>query len=214
MADFIASIPFTAADDTALETYNANFVKIGSNAGMEIKSNRAVADSNAAGAAYYYSAAQAPTADYSVWGDIIMHDPSNYTSPFILGRLPSAGGDCYGVRWNAGNWILAIFNDGTVTSITTSASEALSADVAKTVELRMVGTTISVHVGGVQVISVTDATVAAKGYAGLGHRFSDFASDTVAGVDNFKGTYTGATTTQRGTLKRTLGRALSRGLRA
>lgn len=111
--------------------------------------------------ARYRSNWEPATADYSVQAAVVAVSATG--SAGVCGRLDPATDSCYFFRRNSsgGVWQLFKFVNGTSTQLGSSVG---GAGVAK---LEMIGTAIKGYVDGVEIISVTDAAVSAKGYAGV-----------------------------------------------
>lgn len=167
-----ASDDFTRADGelngmTASDGVSTWTARDGTGA-MSVYSNALYTPS--AGRNGYYNSATPANADYSVQADL--SGVSTYSSNGVAGRMDTASNSQYWACYNAGIWALYKRVSSTDTQLGTYTGDALSGG-AKTILLRMSGSTISVEINGVQRISVTDTSITAKGKAGLFAYFSD-----------------------------------------
>ncbi len=134
----------------------------------------------------YYSGTPA-SADYSVEATITIK--SSIGSTGVAGRISTTARTYYTayIEQTTGKVVLAKRVAGAVTSLGVSAGSYGIGDHVLTLD--MVGTTIRALVGGVQVVSVVDASITAAGKAGIR---APVISDTSTGkhLDNFSATDT------------------------
>jgi hypothetical protein len=168
-----ASDNFTGTDGNVLPTYSANWTRdAGAVEQMQIISNAVRATNTGSFGAYAWNAAQATNADYDVQATIFDATAGNSAMPGIMGRMTTTtSGDGYGAYYidNATGWELWKRVSGSYTTLGNYVGD--NPTTSRTVILRFSGTTISVHIGGVQRISVTDSAHSGKGYAGVFTRY-------------------------------------------
>lgn len=119
-----------------------------------------------------YQHADAPSgADYSVFAKLCIRNTSGVTNPVIgvAGRIQTTGLYAGLYFFNNKTIRLLKYQSSTWTQIGSSydATGLFDAGVVNNFELRMVGSTISLHLNGTQVISQTDTAFVAKGLAGI-----------------------------------------------
>lgn len=142
--------------------------------------------SNSSTADMVYASGLPASADYSVFGTIVMRSDNNGSAMGICGRLATGADTCYLFRYNTSGtnqWQLLRLSGGASSTIQ-AVNATITVDQAYAIELRMTGSTIEGYVDGVLTCSGTNSDVTAAGRAGI--RTAGTASNT-AGVhlDNF-----------------------------
>jgi hypothetical protein len=134
----------------------------------------------------YYASGVPPSADYYVQADFYAASIISVNAA-IVGRMDTTADTMYLVRLNNGTvWELRKIVAGSATTLgsDSTAGNLPTVGNSKTVKLVMTGSTITVFVSGVSVISVTDTDITSAGKAGL--RFSGTATSTTGfHIDNF-----------------------------
>lgn len=165
---------FTDTNGTELSAHNSDFSQVGSGDEAEIQSNALIPSSSVGFEAYINDGGTAPDdADYDVQADIYI--PASDDVSLLVGGRMEADGDGYYAFWQGGDpgWRLLLVAGGAPDSYLGSAYNGDTPTTAKTVMLRMRGTTISVLIDDVERISETDATYSAAGRPGIGLWSSD-----------------------------------------
>lgn len=169
-----ATDSFTGTDGTVLETYSASWTKIagGSGSNFVLGTNRVYCST--AGAAWqmhYWNAAQATNADYDV--TVVINRAAGNDSIGPAGRLSTNNADGYHVKYvNGSGWALYQRSANTISQLGSYYNGDDPNGSPKTVMLRMVGTAISVLIGGTVRIGPATGAVTAKGYAGIGSYYT------------------------------------------
>ena len=190
---------FTGTDGTDLSSHTSDsghtWTKRGGSA-IVINNNRinsaASDDSNG-----YYSSATPASADYEVQADFTVGNSANVT-PAIGIRMATGAVTGYIVLYGNGTWEL----HAVVAGVEGAAIGTYTGDqptTTKTVVLKASGTTISVTIGGVSRISVTDSSISAAGRPGVAEYFSD--PDSAKYIDNWSATNIVASVKVRGSVK-------------
>lgn len=167
----------SAADLTthAPDSSNAggNYTKVTGNTGTISLSGtgKATGTNNSTGAAYAAPSAP-PSASYSVSADINLTGTAGTTILSVLGRIQSGAYTCYDARaeflgGGTDRWSLYNFVAG-VSTLLGSFNDTFTSGRTANLKLIMNGTTISVQVDGVTVISVTDSAISGAGAPGIG----------------------------------------------
>ena len=169
-----ATDSFTGADGTVLETYSANWTKIAGGSGSDfvINTNRVYCSTAGVGwQMHYWNAAQATNADYDV--TVVINRAAGSDSIGPAGRLSTNNADGYHVKYLSGSgWVLYQRSANTVSQLGSYYNGDDPNGSPKTVMLRMVGTAISVLIGGTVRIGPATGAVTAKGYAGIGSYYT------------------------------------------
>jgi len=169
-----ATDSFTGTDGTVLETYSASWTKIagGSGSNFVLGTNRVYCST--AGVTWqmhYWNAAQATNADYDV--TVVINRAAGSDSIGPAGRLSTNNADGYHVKYLSGSgWVLYQRSANTVSQLGSYYNGDDPNGSPKTVMLRMVGTAISVLIGGTVRIGPATGAVTAKGYAGIGSYYT------------------------------------------
>lgn len=141
----------------------------------------------------YYSGTPS-SADYSVSADIVIKSSAGSTG--VAGRISTTARTYYGayIEQTTGIVVLHKWVNGAITSLGVSAASYGIGTHRLTLD--MVGTTIRALIGGVQVVSVVDASITAAGKAGID---AQVISDTTTGkhLDNFEANDTSVAATDR-----------------
>lgn len=169
-----ATDSFTGADGTVLETYSANWTKIAGGSGSDFVINTNRVYCSTAGVTWqmhYWNAAQATNADYDV--TVVINRAAGSDSIGPAGRLSTNNADGYHVKYLSGSgWVLYQRSANTVSQLGSYYNGDDPNGSPKTVMLRMVGTAISVLIGGTVRIGPATGAVTAKGYAGIGSYYT------------------------------------------
>ena len=147
--------------------------------------NRAVCRSADSGKGVMYYSGPPASADYTVQADITIFSATGAVG--IVGRCNTTASTFYYtyIHNNNGELVLAKMVGGAITSLDTFNSPGFfEAGSTYTVELIMVGTSITVDVDGVNRCSATDSAITAAGRGGIrGINISD--TSTGKHIDNF-----------------------------
>lgn len=171
---------FTNANGTTLTAHDAQWIlKSGTNA-MTIQSNKA--NMNFLGSQYHF-ARVIPTADYTV-SAIINYGGNSSLPGEVYARVNAAwtAGYKFALTATAGTATIQLSRinaNGSLTGIASGTTATVGA-ADTTIAIRVTGTLIEALVNGVVVLSVTDATTSAAGFAGIG---GDSAGTTVTAND-------------------------------
>lgn len=133
---------------------NANRLRQGGNGGSSTR--------------VYYANTAPGTPDYDVVSDVIQISSTNrILGP--AGRIQAADGQCYAALYSttSGTIALVLFASTTSNSTLASYTTTLSLNTTYSLKLEMRGSAIKVYLDGVQIISVTNSTVASAGFAGV-----------------------------------------------
>jgi hypothetical protein len=186
-----ASDSFSGTANDALQTYSANWAKqSGFTQDMSIGHDSPTYACDFSGnRAVYQHAASPNSADYSVFADLKrLATGTNQPVYGVAGRMQAGASTFYSaLQVTAANQIRLYKCVGSTTfTQLASASNTQTVGVAQNIELRMVGTTISVYIDGTQVISVTDSSITSAGKAGLvGEAMRDTGLADLAAIDNW-----------------------------
>jgi hypothetical protein len=129
-----------------------------------------VHNENTANLRIFYHSSIPVDADYDVLCDVILKSDNNLASAGPVARLDhlNNSGAYYFVRYNSnGNAWQLNYQASAGSTLLGSVAQDLTIDQSYRCTLRCKGTTISVIVDGVEIISVTDANIVAKGRAGI-----------------------------------------------
>ena len=169
-----ATDSFTGTDGTVLETYSASWTKIagGSGSNFVLGTNRVYCSTAGVGwQMHYWNAAQATNADYDV--TVVINRAAGNDSIGPAGRLSTNNADGYHVKYvNGSGWALYQRSANTISQLGSYYNGDDPNGSPKTVMLRMVGTAISVLIGGTVRIGPATGAVTAKGYAGIGSYYT------------------------------------------
>lgn len=172
-SDFLSDT-FTEASNTALTSHvgeTGATWSLGSgqsaNATIDAASDRLYFT----GSTNYYSSGTPASADYYVEG--LFYVASNNVATQVLGitgRHQTGANSHYGIRWNVDLHLWQLFKRvaGTFTALATyDPGGALTNGATHTVRLTMTGSTIKMHIDGVERASVTDTAISTAGRAGV-----------------------------------------------
>lgn len=118
----------------------------------------------------YQNAATPPSADYYVECIVKQVSVLASTNAGPAGRMAAAANTMYFARWLQAStaWQLFKIVNGTANQLGANYVDAgFTAGVSRTVRLTMTGTTIKMHVDGVEQVSETDGAITAAGKAGV-----------------------------------------------
>lgn len=186
MAQF-ASDTFAGTGGTELSAYSAAWSKVSGTPSLQIETERV--RPSAAGAVYYVHSGEPASADYKV-SAVIRKFTTAQSSPGVTGRGSTSADTFYYARHLEGTsaWQLYKAVAGVFTQLGGNAVATLAAGVDYLFELRMVGSTISLHLEGSDspLISVTDTSITAAGKAGMRFNASAAPADSTGQhLDNF-----------------------------
>lgn len=196
MAQF-ASDAFTGTDGTELSVHDAAWslaFSTNSNTAALIGNRvRRVSTGSTSSIARYVHSGSPASADYSV---SLTYRVVTATNEFtgVTGRSSEVAETFYMARYinSSALWQLYKFVTGTATLLG-SFSQTLTVDTDYVLTLRMIGTTISLEVDGVERVSVTDSDISDAGKAGIRFAGAVNASDTTGyHFDNFSADDIGA----------------------
>lgn len=138
----------------------------------------------------YQNSGSPASADYSVFADVKRIGGTATPQMGVCGRMQSGAGTFYcTLHFHSLNQTrLYKCVSGAFTQLSSSYSNSLTTGVAQRHELRMSGSTISVHIdGGAAVISVTDTSITTAGKAGLiGFTMRDSGVADTGSIDNWE----------------------------
>ena len=173
MAQF-ANGSFTGTDGTELNAADSNFVEVVSAADNAVLYNGRLRWANGTGngdPARYRHTATPPSADYEVSADLyVLGTTSTTFNAGVVARCSAGVMTCYFARWRHGTGIqLFRYANNVATQLGSTYALELSAGQTVRIRLRCNGSTISVYKDSDSspVISATDATITAAGYAGV-----------------------------------------------
>lgn len=147
--------------------------------------NRARASTANVRCLYYHPAAPGD-ADYSVFADLVVRSNVSTSRAGVGGRMDSTSDTAYYARYDGVNWNLIKRVAGVQTSLITAAA-TLTVAQSYRLELRMVGTAISMYVDGAQIgTTQTDSSITAAGFAGLFLNDASPSDTTGYHLDNFR----------------------------
>lgn len=174
-----ASYDFSGTPGSTLQAANTSFVKVTgySTDAVITGANRLRAES-AANAVYRHTASP-PSADYDVGCDLFIHDSSGDTNAGVVARCSSSAATFYFARWRTGvGHQLFRFVNGEATQLGATVGTSYSNGTTAKIRLRVEGSTISLFkdLDASPIISVTDTTITAAGFAGLYINNSGFTS--------------------------------------
>ncbi len=139
--------------------------------------------------ALYYASGVPASANYNVEADVFVASVVTDDMAGVVGRLDTANtnGTYYYFRYERTNlvWVLYKVVNGTWTWLGQSGTQTLTAGATYRAALDMTGTSIRGLVDGVQVISVTDATISAAGRGGIALGFHGANSTTLSDSTGF-----------------------------
>lgn len=182
-----ASDTFTGTATTELSAYSANWVKhplSGANTIILSNENRCFKAGANVEALYYNQQGTAASVDYSVQANIFVKSVIGDTS--IVGRCSSTLNNMYLARYSVTGWQLFKRVNGTFTQLGATSVATLNIGQTYKLKLQMIGTTISVLVDDVSLISVTDASVTTTGFAGVRTSTGTFSDSIGLHLDDFK----------------------------
>lgn len=133
-----------------------------------------------------YQASGVPdTANYYVEADLVFRSTLAGDGVAVAGRMAAAANTFYWAGWSqsSGGWRLFKTVAGTNTQLGSTSSDTFSSGTKK-VRLTMNGSTISMSVNGVEVVSVTDTAITAAGRAGIRQTFAQGLTTGIH-IDNF-----------------------------
>jgi hypothetical protein len=110
-----------------------------------------------------------PAADYDVACDVLLISATTTNGAGPAGRMDAAANTCYFARYNSntGGWELFKLVAGVATQLGSTVTQSLTLAQRYRATLSLRGTTISLAVDGVTIISVTDSAISAAGAVGL-----------------------------------------------
>jgi hypothetical protein len=172
-ATLTASDSFTDAAATALTAHTGEIGATWTTAGgvTEQISSENRARRNGGGYSLMYASATPASANYSVEADLYVK--SNLTGDMdgVVGRLNTATTSYYIARWQRANtsWNILEYTNGFLTGTVArvTGQPLLTVGDNYHLELEMVGTTLTLYVNGVFIVSGTDATLSLAGKAGI-----------------------------------------------
>jgi hypothetical protein len=133
----------------------------------------------------FYASGAPSSADYTVKGDLYVASNATNAIFSVAGRMSSSVNTMYFGRYSnsAGAWQLFKIVSGIATQLGSNASQSLTVGQTYTVELILSGNSIVLKVDSTTIISVTDSSITAAGYAGF--RSTMGSSTTGYHLDNF-----------------------------
>lgn len=165
---------FTAPDGTLITDYAG---EIGSDIWSQQSSYVPATNATISGNGLYFPAIPAayrangvpPSADYYVEAVLDFKTAVGVQNPGPAGRMDIAVNTMYFCRYHAGNlgWEMFKIVSGTATQLGTLVAAAFPTGETRALRLTMIGTTISMQVDGVTILSVTDSSISGAGRAGL-----------------------------------------------
>jgi hypothetical protein len=168
-----ASDLFTDANGTTLQSHTptggGTWTKhSASTADALIESNRVKGATTSTTQLYTHSATP-PAADYDVACDVLLISATTTNGAGPAGRMDAAANTCYFARYNSntGGWELFKLVAGVATQLGSTVTQSLTLAQRYRATLSLRGTTISLAVDGVTIISVTDSAISAAGAVGL-----------------------------------------------
>lgn len=184
----IASYDFTAADNTLLPAYSADFSQNSATSGTaRIISNRVRPDTGGVTVVIHSSVATG-TDDYSVTADVVQVSTGSTGGVGVIGRANTTSAQSfYHARWNGGNVQLYKAVSGVLTQLGSNYAAALGSGVSGTVGLVMNGDQISATWNGATVIGpITDTTFTTGGFgfrtvSGFDIHLDNLSADTFGG---------------------------------
>jgi hypothetical protein len=187
VADFLTD-SFTDAAGTALIAHPAD---VGSTWTQDTAGALTIQGSaltcSASSARSALNGASAPGSDYSVSCSLLIAYYGDGDRAGVYGRLDGPLQNGYLAIWNDSTGSYELYSlVSSVPMLIGSQAAPLQTTGSFRIELRMVGTTISVYVDNVLLISVTDSSVSAPGGAGLYFNtspYSDISIDDIAAGD-------------------------------
>lgn len=172
-AVLLASDTFTGVDGTALESHTPDVGGVwtkhtASGAGSLVLDTNRLRNATDAVTRIYYLTTDPRSADYDVEATVV-NLSANASTTGVLGRVDTATNTYYYARYatSGGAWQIFRFISGANTQIGSDFNQIITVGQSAVLTLRMRGATISLLVNGISVISGTDATITAKGFAGV-----------------------------------------------
>lgn len=155
---------FTATDGTVLTDYTSDSGHTFSNLSGSgaIASNRLYGVSNPS---RFVSDWVPATADYDVTG-VGRRVTATSATFYVMGRVVDVSNRYY-AGWNGSAWIIGKVASGSTSTIGTGTTIVPTVGQDYTLKLEMRGDQLKLYVDGVQDVSVTDASLTAKGSAGM-----------------------------------------------
>ncbi len=176
LAAQVASDTFTGTDETTLQSHTSDsghtwsLHPIGAGTNLLLNGGHLYAAATAGIQMYYISAATA-AADYDVQADFTV-GATSHTTPSICARVDTTVLAGYCVGWQSGAWYLYKYAAGEY-SLLAGTETGYDPTTTRTVKLSVRGTTITVTVGGTQIYSLTDTSLAGAGRAGVSTYWGD-----------------------------------------
>lgn len=164
-----ASSNFPGSASTELSASDANWIKgNGFTANALIDGAGFVYDQFGNPNCYYYNTAPA-SADYSA--SVVLPQTaasSDYTGG-PAARIQTGAQSMYRAFWHGGvqDWRLQKYVAGVSSYIASGATSSPPNTASRTLKIEVSGSTISLHVDGVQLLSVTDTDISTAGFAGI-----------------------------------------------
>lgn len=165
---------FTDVDGTAITshipeigTWTKHTAGSTNTAAPTIIGNRLVGENAATNS--LYTIASPSTPNVIVACDVVMRSDNNVSQCGLVGRVVAGAATYYHARYNtlANAWQLYKFVVGAATQLGTDQAAVLTVDAVNPLQLSIIGSTIGMIVGGVTLVSVTDAAIPAAGLAGF-----------------------------------------------
>lgn len=181
---------FGSAAGTELSAHNAQWVRASGIGSHQLFINAAellYITGVTSGNGTYYIGASPGSSDYEVSTNVVFLGPLSTSGPSlgVIGRFLTASPNTFYFAMyqsSTDTWRLTKFVSGTATLLGAVAAGAV-AGTSRRLSLRMLGSSLSVLVDGVAVITTTDTSITSAGAAGV--RFNPFAAPDVIALDNF-----------------------------
>lgn len=181
---------FGSAAGTELSAHNAQWVRASGIGSHQLFINAAellYITGVTSGNGTYYIGASPGSSDYEVSTNVVFLGPLSTSGPSlgVIGRFLTASPNTFYFAMyqsSTDTWRLTKFVSGTATLLGAVAAGAV-AGTSRRLSLRMLGSSLSVLVDGVVVITATDTSITSAGAAGV--RFNPFAAPDVITLDNF-----------------------------
>lgn len=184
-----ASDTFTGADSTDLVAHDGGWTEHGSYASgqMTLLSNRAVVTNG--NSSRYYRDELPAGANYEVEADLYFaeNDGNNWNAG-VMARADPTANTAYWFHYfgfSTDSWQLHKYVAGTYTQLGSNVPETIAAGSTRNCRIQVNGTTIKGFVDDVEVISVTDSSIAAAGRAAIHINPNSVSSSGGIHIDNF-----------------------------
>lgn len=137
----------------------------------------------------YYHSGTPSAADYTVSADLRLVTDSNASQIAVAARIDVTTGACYwfGLSTFSNGWRLFYYDGTTHTQVGTTVAQGMTGGQDFAIDLTVTGTTLTCFLGGVAIITQTDANLTAAGKAGI-IALEPAANSTGVHLDNFEAT--------------------------